>query len=90
MHVCGQDLAPVREVGARVGGVVVHEDDVHVAVGLDEWPDGVVLQSFAAVDEEEVCLGLVERGARVGEERIRVDGILVARGERVGDFDDGG
>ena len=90
LHVGGQDLAPVREVGARVRRVVVHEDDVHVTVGLDEWPDGVVLQCFAAVDEEEVLLGLVQRGARVREERVRVHGILVAGGERVGGFDDGG
>ena len=61
-----------------------------MAGGLDERPDGVVLQRLAAVDEEEVRLRFVERGARVREERVRVHGVLVARGERVRGFDDGG
>ena len=52
LHVRRQDLGPVGEVGRRVGGVVVHEDDVHPARGLQQREDRVVLQRFAAIDEK--------------------------------------
>ena len=45
------DFAAVGEVGARVGGVVVDDEDADVAGGLEEGEDGVVLVGFAAVDE---------------------------------------
>ena len=45
------DFAAVGEVGARVGGVVVDDEDADVAGGLEEGEEGVVLVGFAAVDE---------------------------------------
>ena len=51
LHVRLIQFAAVGEVGARVGGIVVHQDDADVASGLEEGEERVVLVGFAAVDE---------------------------------------
>ena len=84
------DFAAVGEIGARVGGVVVDDDDADVAGGFDEGEDGVVLVGFAAVDEGEFGLALHEAGVGVLVKRVGVGGELVLEGQGVGLGYDGG
>ena len=50
-----QDFGAVGPVVVCVGGVVVDDDDVYVAVRLDEGPDGIVL------DGCEMCVSVFSR-----------------------------
>lgn len=50
LHVGCEDLGAVGEVIACICSVVVYKNDGDVAGGLEEGEDGVVLESFAAVD----------------------------------------
>ena len=77
LHVGLVEFAAVGEIAARVGGVVVHEDDADAAGGLEEGEEGVVLVGFAAVDEGEFCLGLDEGGVGVLVEGVGVGGVFV-------------
>lgn len=77
LHVGLVDLAAVGEIAARVGGVVVHQDDADAAGGLEEGEEGVVLVGFAAVDEGEFRLRLHEGGVGVLVKRVGVGGVLV-------------
>ena len=84
------DFAAVGEIGARVGGVVVDDDDADVAGGLDEGEDGVVLVGLAAVDEGQFRLALHEAGVGVLVEWVGVGGEFVLEGQGVGLGYDGG
>lgn len=70
----GGAVGPVlRGVGGLdgVGGGVDGEDDVDVAVGLDEGVEGDVLEVFAAVDEGEAGVA----GAGVGAVVVAAEGV---------------
>ena len=84
------DFAAVGEVGARVGGVVVDDDDADAAGGLEEGEEGVVLVGFAAVDEGEFGLSLHEGGVGVLVEGVGVGCEFVHEGQGVGLGYDGG
>lgn len=57
---------------------------------MEERPDRVVLQGFAAVDEIELGLGGHEGAWLVVLERVGVHGVLLARSDGVDLVDDGG
>ena len=76
MDVRRKDLGAVGEVIRSVCAVVVDDDDVYGAV--EEWPDGVVLECFTAIDEVELCLCGHEAGVVVIVEWIGIDGVFVA------------
>ena len=84
------EFGSVGEIGGGVGGVVVYEDYIYVAGGLEEGEQGVVLVGFAAVDEGEVFLPGDEGGVGVVVEGVRVDGELVHECKGVGFVDEGG
>ena len=71
------EFAAVGEIAARVGGVVVHQDDADAAGGLEEGEEGVVLVRFAAVDEGEFCLCLHEGGVGILVKGVGVGGVFV-------------
>ena len=71
------EFAAVGEIAARVGGVIVHQDDAHAAGGFEEGEEGVVLVGFAAVDEGEFCLCLDEGGVGILVEWVGVGGVFV-------------
>lgn len=77
-------FAAVGEVGARVGGVVVDENDADGAGGLEEGEEGVVLVGFPAVDEGEFGLGLHEGGVGVLVEGVGVGCVFVHEGQGMG------
>ena len=84
LHVRLVDFAAVREVGARVGRVVVDDDDADVASRLEQGEEGVVLVGFAAVDEGQLGLSLHEAGVGVLVEWVRVGREFVHEGQGVG------
>ena len=90
LHVGLVEFAAVGEIGARVGGVVVDEDDADAAGGFEEGEEGVVLVGFAAVDEGEFGLRLDEGGVGVLVEGVGVGGVFVHECEGVGLRYDGG
>ena len=90
MHIGLIELAAVREVAARVGRVVIHQDDADAAGGLEEGEEGVILVGFAAVDEGKFSLCLHEAGVGVLVERIRVGREFIHECQGVGLGYDGG
>ncbi len=76
LNICRKDFGAIGKVVRSVCAVVVHDDDAHRAV--KEWPNGIVLKCFAAVDEIEFCLGGDEAGVVVIVEWIGVDGVFVS------------
>ena len=77
LQVCLIEFAPVGEISRCVGGVIVYEDYINIAGGLEEGEKGVVLVGFAAVDEGEVFLRGYEGGVGVVVEGVGVDGEFV-------------
>ena len=90
LHVRLVDFAAVGEVGARVGRVVVDDDDADAAGGLEQGEERVVLVRFAAVDQGEFGLSLHEVGVGVLVEWVGVGGELVHEGQGMGLGYDGG
>lgn len=75
--ICLIKLAPVRKIGGRIRGVVIHKNDTDSASRLNKGEKGIVLIRFATVDEGKFCLAADEAGVGVLIEGVGINCVLI-------------